>query len=249
LCELDRLLVCTTRSLDAGTKVCPVIRLLVVAETRLYREGLVRLLGSLRSFHIAGSAADLAQTLDALNIHAPVDVVLLDMGMPGAGDLIAYVRRGSPPTRVVAMAIHDLRVDLVAAAVAGATGYLTRDASKAELVQTLHQAARGEVTCSSAIAAALMRVLAEQASVKPPIDAAGLTSREREIVALIGAGFSNKEIARRLYIALPTVKNHVHNILDKLQVQRRVDVAARVGPSGAPDRHPLPRSRLVSRPL
>ena len=128
------------------------------------------------------------------------------------------------------MAIHDLPDDLVAAATAGATGYLSRDAAKEELVEALYRTSRGEVVCSSSIAATLVRFVAHPGSGGMREEELPLTSRERQIVELITQGMSNKEIARRLYIALPTVKNHIHHILEKLEVPRRMDVALRVGP-------------------
>jgi two-component system, NarL family, nitrate/nitrite response regulator NarL len=216
------------------------IRLLIVAETRLYREGLVRMLGSTRRLRVAGSVGSLEEALGSVAAATPIDVALVDMGIFGAREAIQELLRLSPETRVVVMAIHDLQAEVVAAAVAGATGYLTRDASRDELVETLYRAARGEVTCSAPVAAALVRIVAEQATVRSSFDLPDLTSRERQIVGLISQGLSNKEIARRLYIALPTVKNHVHNILEKLQVTRRLDVAERVGwgsrPTWVPER-------------
>jgi DNA-binding NarL/FixJ family response regulator len=211
------------------------IRLLIVAETRLYREGLVRLLGPLRRLRIAGAAEDRREAVDAVTALGSIDVALVDMGMFEARETIETLLNVSTGTRIVAMAIHDLQADVATAAVAGASGYLTRDASKDELVETVYRVARGEVTCSPAIAAALVRLVADQAPAKSSIDEGLLTSRERQIVDLIGQGMSNKEIARRLYIALPTVKNHVHNILEKLQVRRRMDVAERAGWSRRPD--------------
>lgn len=214
----------------AGTAVTDVIRLLIVAETRLYREGLVRLLGSLRRVQVVASAGDLEQTIGAMNTAAPIDVALIDMGMSDGAEVIERILQGSPRSRAVAMAIHDLPDDLVAAATAGATGYLSRDAAKEELVEALYRTSRGEVVCSSSIAATLVRFVAHPGSGGMREEELPLTSRERQIVELITQGMSNKEIARRLYIALPTVKNHIHHILEKLEVPRRMDVALRVGP-------------------
>jgi DNA-binding NarL/FixJ family response regulator len=218
--------------------VTEAIRVFVVAETRLYREGVAGLVRSSKRLAVAGTASTIEATIVAVG--TGMDVVLVDMGMPGARETIEEIRRASPRTRIVAMAIDDLRVDLVAAAVAGATGFLTRGASKQDLLETTIRAARGETTCSGPIAAALVGLIRDQASSRAPVDAPELTAREREIVDLIAEGCSNKEIARRLYLALPTVKNHVHNILEKLQVERRTDVTRRLG-MGAPTRDRLAR--------
>lgn len=213
----------------AGAGMTDVIRLLIVAETRLYREGLVRLLGPLRRVQVAATAGSLHESVHVLNAVAPIDVALIDMGMSGAAEAIERTLRISSETRVVAMAIHDLPDDLVVAASAGAMGFLTRDASKEELIDALYRTADGEVTCSSSIVSSLVRIIAQQRSGAVPLPEPPLTARERQIVELIAQGLSNKEIARRLYIALPTVKNHVHNILEKLEVSGRLDAALRFG--------------------
>jgi len=104
-----------------------------------------------------------------------------------------------------------------------------RDGTLADLRAVIESVARGEVVCSPRIAASLLRRIADLAAERePPPPELRLTSREIEIVELIDQGLSNKEIAQRLSIALPTVKNHVHSILDKLHVHRRAEAAARL---------------------
>ena len=119
---------------------------------------------------------------------------------------------------------------------AGAAGYLTRDASLRDLFAALSSAVRDEVLCSPRIVASLARRLArlaEQHATRPT--PASLTAREAEVVGLLDAGLSNKEIATRLCIELPTVKNHVHHILEKLHVNRRGEAAARLRGSFQPE--------------
>jgi DNA-binding NarL/FixJ family response regulator len=112
---------------------------------------------------------------------------------------------------------------------AGAAGYLTSDGPLHELVSTMAAVARGEMPCSPGLAAALgRRVVMLAAASDPPAEALVLTRREREVADLIEEGLSNKEIARRLSISVMTVKNHVHRLLDKLQVRRRGEAAARI---------------------
>jgi DNA-binding NarL/FixJ family response regulator len=118
---------------------------------------------------------------------------------------------------------------VVACAEAGIAGYVDRDASLRDLVATVRSVARGELLCSPRIAARLMRRVAELADQpRPPQTPAHLTRREREVVALIDEGLSNKEIAQRLNIELPTVKHHVHNVIEKLGVRSRLQAAAHV---------------------
>jgi DNA-binding NarL/FixJ family response regulator len=117
--------------------------------------------------------------------------------------------------------------DIIVCAEAGASGYVTREGSLADLVTAINSAAQDELACSPKIAAALIRRVATLAAAHRD-DAVGarLSRREIEIVSLIDRGLTNKEIAGRLFIALATVKNHVHNVLDKLDVQGRDEAAA-----------------------
>jgi len=118
---------------------------------------------------------------------------------------------------------------VIACAEAGVSGYVTREASLDELTGVVESVARGESPCSPRISALLLRRVAETAGRRTETDAARrLTRREAEIVGLIDEGLSNKQIAGRLSIELATVKNHVHSILEKLQVERRAEAAARV---------------------
>src|SRR5205823_14959048 len=138
------------------------------------------------------------------------------------------VDRVRPKTPVVALGVADAEPEMLACIEAGVVGLVSRDASFAELVATLVGAARGEVHCSPRFAGVLARRVASLAARRdadPALDR--LTARECEIVALVEQNLSNKEIAVRLGIEVATVKNHVHNLLDKLQVHRRSDVARR----------------------
>jgi DNA-binding NarL/FixJ family response regulator len=131
-------------------------------------------------------------------------------------------------TRVLALGVADRVDDVLACAEAGAAGYVTRDASLDELVAAVHATTHSELVIAPAMAAALLQRaghLARARAVDRQPDVK-LTAREIQIVALIDAGLSNKQIAARLSIELSTVKNHVHNILDKLDVTRRNDAAA-----------------------
>ncbi len=116
---------------------------------------------------------------------------------------------------------------------AGAVGYVTQSASLDDLVAAVEAAARGEGHCSARVAGSLFRRVAKLAGERPPdTDLASLTERERQILGLVERGMSNKEIARQLRVKVPTVKNHVHNILGKLGVSRRGAAAALVRQRG-----------------
>jgi two-component system nitrate/nitrite response regulator NarL len=201
--------------------------LFIVAEIRLYRDGLEQSLESL-GFSVAGSAATAAEALCAL-AGQEVDVVLVDMaGIDGAA-VASEIAERAPAAAIVALAVPEQESEVLACAEAGVSSYVPREASLADLAAAIEAAVRGEAVCSPRIAASLLRrvrdlsVRRDERDELPP-----LTSRQWEILRLIDEGLSNKEIAQRLYIEVPTVKNHIHNILDKLQVRRRSEAAALV---------------------
>jgi DNA-binding NarL/FixJ family response regulator len=152
------------------------------------------------------------------------------------------------PVKVVAFSAADTEDEICVCAEAGIAGYVARNGSKEDLIAAVENAILGEVLCSPRAAASLFRRLAAhvQTTKQQPPEAA-LTSHEQDIIALIDRGLSNKEIARQLKISLPTVKNHVHNILEKLQVTRRGAAAAllreAVVPRGATRRSPTRQHR------
>jgi DNA-binding NarL/FixJ family response regulator len=201
-------------------------RALIVSDVRLYREALSWRLTQTGRVHVLATAdrgdVALAQTAEL----AP-DVVIIDRAMAGSLAIARAVGETSR-AKVVAFAIADVDHAVIECAEAGLAGYVTRDGTIEDLVETVERAVRGEVLCSPRIAATLFRRLAALSSAAAPAvsRAAELTQREREIAALIERGLSNKEIAHRLTIGTATVKNHVHNILEKLEVTRRGEAAA-----------------------
>jgi two-component system nitrate/nitrite response regulator NarL len=202
----------------------------VVASVRLYREGLADLLGRDPSLAVVCVAADVGSFF----ADPPCDgaeIALLDMSVDGS---LAAVRRSSSlgdVPHVIAVAVPDDEHQVIACAEAGVHGYVTCDEPLSELLGAIESAARGEARCSPRVTAVLLRRLRALAPAAPAA-AVRLTSRELEVVALIAQGLSNKEIATRLRIEVPTVKNHVHNILGKLGVRHRAEAARRVWDSG-----------------
>jgi DNA-binding NarL/FixJ family response regulator len=194
-------------------------RTVVVSDIRIFREGLAALLAE-RGFEVV-SAADAESGLEAVRAHRP-KVALVDAGVPAA---IEAIRRHGT-TSIVVLGMGDTEQEVIACAEAGVSGYVTRDDSFDDLVAALESAARSELLCSPRMAAVLLRRVGALAGDWRSGAARRLTPRELEVVELIDEGLSNKEIARRLSIELPTVKNHVHNILDKLQVRRRGEAVA-----------------------
>jgi two-component system nitrate/nitrite response regulator NarL len=198
----------------------------IVAAVRLYREGLALALDGEASIAERGSSADVGPLSDDPPC-AGADVVLLDMAVPGSRAAVRSVTRRSAFPRIVALAVDDDEDDVIALAEAGVHGYMTREDPLSGLVGVIQSAARGEAPCSPRVAAALLNRVRARARVGPRArDGAALTARETEIVSLVAEGLSNKEIASRLHLQLPTVKNHVHNILSKLGVKGRAEAVA-----------------------
>jgi DNA-binding NarL/FixJ family response regulator len=202
----------------------------VATDVCLYREGLANCLSRRPETEVVATAGRLADALDLLRCAHP-DVLLLDLALAGSVEVVHAARATRPETRVVALAISDTEQGVLACAEAGVWGYVTRDASVDDLMGMMLAVARGELLCGPTIAASLFRHVGELAARRgDPADAATLTPREREVLGLVGEGLSNKEISRRLSIGLSTVKNHVHNLLEKLHVSRRGAAAARLRP-------------------
>jgi two-component system nitrate/nitrite response regulator NarL len=198
---------------------------LIVASIRIYREGLALMLSRQPSFTITALAPDRDCAIASLTSAAP-DVVLLDLTTAESATVIRDVDRLRPRTPVVALGVDEGEPEMLACVEAGVAGLVSRDASFEELVATIESAARGEVHCSPRFAGTLVRrVAALAAGREAPAPTDRLTAREYQIVGLLEQSLSNKEIAVQLGIEVATVKNHVHNLLEKLQVQRRTDVA------------------------
>jgi two-component system, NarL family, nitrate/nitrite response regulator NarL len=211
-----------------------VIRVALISGICLYREGLAELLGRTGAISVIGSAADVADGLAlSARLDEPPDVILLDTFPADAAARIAQVLEGMPGVPILALTVPNSEREILAVAEAGIAGFVTSDASVDELVAAIESVARGEALCSPSVAAALIRRLASLARSGQAASPIGpLTTREREILELIDEGFSNKQIAQRLRIELPTVKNHVHHILVKLGVSRRAEAAALARSSG-----------------
>ena len=205
------------------------IRVFIVASVRLYREGLEHALGRESSIKVLGTDSRWEEAVTRLGKLSP-DVTLLDCAVGEGGLAVHGLREAAPDTRVVVLAIPETERDVVSWAEVGISGYVAQDASLADLVTTIDAVARDELPCTPRMAASLLKHVAALAErIEDVALQAGLTQREHEVIDLVRQGLSNKEIARALHIALPTVKNHIHNIFYKLQVHRRADAVSRLG--------------------
>lgn len=214
------------RARDAGDS----IRILVVSDILLYREGVARGLAQLGRMAIVAalSGGEAIAKLQAL----AVDAILLDASAPESLIVARRLRALRPELPIVGFGIGSAATS-VACAEAGLIGFVGRDGTLAELEQAIEQAMAGEVGCAPQLVAMLCRRVAALSGT--PVQAPpALTRRERQIAALASEGLSNKEIALELRIGPATVKNHIHNILEKLQIRRRGAIGAHIRARSAP---------------
>lgn len=202
------------------------IRILVVAAPRLYRDGLAQGLGGIKGFRVVRIAADLAAAYAAVSELRP-DVLVLDMNMPGSDVALPSFPTFSPETRVVALGVSGVESEILSCVEAGVAGYVSLEGSLDDVESAIRSAVRGEFPLSARMAGLLARRIASLVRSQGATGAgAALTHREVEVVRLVGEGLSNKEIARRLGVEVATVKNHVHNLMEKLRVRSRSEAAA-----------------------
>lgn len=220
------------------------VRLMVVDDHALFRNGLASLLQQFQDVELVAEASSGDEAVRVAGETLP-DVVLMDMGMPGMSGLDATrsIVEASPDTAVCMLTMSEQDEDLFAAIRAGARGYLLKDTELEALHDAIRVLADGGTSITPMLAT---RLLEEFAKASPPPRPAGpgleqLTSREREILEYVAAGWRNQEIADHLVIAVNTVKVHLRNILEKLDLRNRQQAAAfaaqegLVGP-GRPDR-------------
>jgi DNA-binding NarL/FixJ family response regulator len=205
------------------------IRILVVDDHSVVRQGLKMFLGLDPELEVVGEAEDGADAIRKCQALSP-DVVLMDMLMPVMDGIAATaaIRRDMPDTEVIALTSVLEDEAVIGAVKAGAIGYLLKDTQADELRRAIKAAAEGQVQLSPAAAARLMREVRTPEA--PTTDA--LTERENDVLKLIAQGKANKEIARDLVIGEKTVKTHVSNILSKLGVQSRTQAALYAAQNG-----------------
>jgi DNA-binding NarL/FixJ family response regulator len=198
------------------------LRALVVDDQQIVREGLATILDLLEDVSVVGTAANGAEALELIARRQP-DVVLMDLHMPvlDGAQTTRRITAEHPSIAVLILTTYAEEEDALEALRAGARGVLTKDAGRDEIARALHQAAAGHMTLAAPLQARLL------AAAAPPDTPArvelpdGLTAREAEVLGLIGAGFTNREIAERLVVSEATVKTHINHVFSKVGARDR----------------------------
>ena len=200
------------------------IRIFIADDNRLLREGLVFMLSEQEDIIVIGAAESGNTALEQIKNLKP-DVALIDISMPDKDglDVTRTLHHDLPSVKVIILGMPDLTDEIMACIEAGAAGYILKESSFEYLVKSIRSVNRDESFCSPRMAASLFSRVAELAGEQIPESSVKLTPREVEIINKIAEGLPNKEIARILFIEEQTVKNHIHNILDKLQLHNRLE--------------------------
>jgi DNA-binding NarL/FixJ family response regulator len=214
-------------SVPTGRKA---ISVLLIEDNRLFRTGLAGLIKNQAGLQLVASLEQ-PDHVPKLGEASRPDVILVDMGLGGRGilEVVRGIRATYSQAKVIVMGLIPAQSEVLGLVKAGVSGYVLKDASVNDFVGSIRAVAAGKSVFPSSLAESLFSQIIEDANRKHLVDIADvrMTPRERDIARLIALGMSNKEIAQRLNIAIDTVKSHVHNILEKLSLRSRVEVAVR----------------------
>ncbi|MEN6434549.1 MAG: response regulator transcription factor [Anaerolineaceae bacterium] len=202
------------------------IRVLIVDDHSIFRKGIRAALEGHSGFEVIGETGN---GLDAIQMAVDLmpDIILMDIAMPGCSGLEAtrQIKCLVPNIHIVILTVSDMDEDLFEAIKSGAQGYVQKDVSANELGQMLPRVINGEALLSGVLAAKIMKEFIKEKSDAKSLEADPLTPREIEVMTLVVDGYSNHEIAKRLVITENTVKHHLSNILEKLHMNNRIQLA------------------------
>lgn len=203
------------------------LRLLVVDDHEVVRQGLVALLDRREGFEVVAQAGSVTESIALADRYQP-DLVIMDVRLPDGSGIEACreIRAAHPGTRVVMLTSYPDEEAVLSAIIAGASGYLLKQIRGRDLVSALEAVGRGESLLDPAVTEKVLERVRRVASGSARDELAELTSQERKILLLVAEGKTNKEIARDVFLSDKTVKNYVSSILSKLNLQRRTQAAA-----------------------
>jgi DNA-binding NarL/FixJ family response regulator len=202
------------------------IRVLMADDHVIFRDGLRKLLETEDDIKIVGEASNGNECVDMLTKLKP-DILLLDLRMPDKGGLavLEEINLDSLPTRVIVLTAGEDDRDAVRAMRLGARGVVLKQSASDLLVNSIHRIHDGEIWLDNGVTAEVMKAFAKDSNGSPRGDKPLLSDREKQVVQLVAQGYHNREIGQRLFISEQTVKNHLHNIFDKLGVSDRLELA------------------------
>ena len=205
------------------------IRILLVEDNRILRDGITALLDKEKDFTVTG-LSDGGRDVVAMTRKVKPHVVLLDLGLESKNglEIVENLKKEFPGIKIIGMGLAPSQADIMEFVQAGADGFILKDATLEDVANTIRSVSAGRTVLPSSMTTSLFFQIAEHAILKGKRNLRGatrMTQREKEIIALISDGMSNKQIASNLNIATFTVKSHVHNILEKLELQSRLQIA------------------------
>lgn len=220
-------------------RVSESISIVLIEDNLMVRKELASLIRQQPGFKVLAASANVIQALKKVREAKP-RVVLVDFGLQNHDSLrlTATLHQEVPDTRVIVMGLFPLQEDIADFVSAGASGFVMKDASLDEFLNTIRRVAKGIDVLPTKLTGSLFSQIAQRAvqnGRSRVLRSVKLTPRERQVVDLISEGFSNKEIAAQLHIAIHTVKSHVHNVLEKLALHTRLEVAAFTRGGGDPE--------------
>ncbi len=206
------------------------IKILLIEDNRLLRDGIVSMLKKQPDMHVIATVGHGENILITIGQHKP-NIILVDLGLRNQNSLqiVKLSKRNFPGTKIIVMDLVPLQADVFEFVQAGVSGFILKDASIAEFYKTIRSVYKGLQVLPHHLTGSLFSQIVKHAinGSKPSViaDAVRMTKRERQVIELIAEGFTNKEIAQKLHLSTYTVKSHAHNILEKLTLHTRVQIA------------------------
>lgn len=206
------------------------ISILVIEDNRLLRDGITSMIGEQNDLKVVAAFGDIAKSLKFIRESAP-NLVLLDLGLPNHNSLqlVKILKKDFPKVKIVVMDLVPLHEDLLIFVQAGVSGFILKEATVNDFLKTLRSVASGENILPPNLAESLFsQIVTKALSESNPskiISSVKMTKRERQVIELVADGLTNKEIAQNLHLSTYTIKSHIHNILEKLALHTRVQIA------------------------
>ena len=205
------------------------IRLLLIEDNRLLRDGILGILKPHKDIVVVAASGDGKHTIQKIRVLKP-NVVLLDLGLRSQNSLqvVEIVKKDFPEAKIIVMDLAPVQADILQYVKAGANGFILKDASLNDFLITIRTVAEGSTVLPPLLVDSLFSQIVEHAVREGKAklkEAVLMTKREREVISLLSEGMSNKEIAQKIHISAYTVKSHIHNIMEKLALHTRLEVA------------------------